>query len=406
MSKKILITVLVLVAAVVGGYLAYSYGKKSAEHAFKQQMEQQAAEKAKAEDVSPDEQSETQKPVREKGGVPVKVAEITQEDIHLSRTFYGTVTPYAEANVQGEHGGKIISLKGKEGDAVSKGELVVRFDDSDTQLELQRANADKNTAIQNVNQAQSNYDTVKSDLERNEELLKDGFVSRQQVDGLRNQLQAAQATLNSSHEGVKQAEAQISLLENTLKDFKILAPISGIIDEKRYNLQEVYRAGDVIYHVIDISKVYIEVEVPETYISQLREDMPVSVFFDPLEGLEFSGILERIIPKGDSQNRNFSARVLVENPQQSIKPGMFSRVSVEVENIPGVLVMPKRALLQEGERYYVYKIVESLAKKVPVEIKHQEGDTAAVTSEELQHGDRVVVEGSHLIKADAPVKIL
>ena len=300
MTKKILIMALILVIAAVGGYMAYSFGKKSAEHAFEQKMEQAAAEKASVQGP-PD----VQKADREEGGIPVKVATITQKDIHLTRTFYGTATPYAEANVQGEQGGKIVMLKGKEGDAVSKGEFVVKFDDSDTQLELQRAIAGKNTALQNVNQAQSNFDTVESNLKRNEELLKDGFVSRQEVDGLKNQLQAAQASLNSAHESVKQADAQISLLNNMLKDFSITAPIGGIIDEKHYNLQEVYRAGDIIYHIVDIDKVYVEVEVPETYISQLHEDMYVKVFFDPLEGREFDGTIERIIPKGDRQNRNF-----------------------------------------------------------------------------------------------------
>ena len=85
---------------------------------------------------------------------------------------------------------------------------------------------------------------------------------------------------------------------------------------------------------------------------------------------------------------------------------MFSRVSVEIENIPGMLVMPKKALMKEGETYYVYKIVDSLAEKVAVNLRHQEGDMAAVASEELHEGDLVVVEGGHLLKADTPVKIL
>ena len=408
MAKKILIVALLLVVAFVGGYLAYSFGKKTAERAFEEKMAQQAAERVKneAEKASAEGKNEVQKRKQQGGGIPVKVAAITQEDIHLSRTFYGTATPYAEANVQGEQGGKIVFLKGEEGDAVSKGEPVVRFDDSDAQLELQRALASKNTSLQNVKQAQSNFDTIQANVKRNEELLKDGFVSRQQVDELNNQLQAAQASLSSAQESVKQADAQISLLRNMLKDFTLTAPISGIIDEKRYNLQEVYSAGDIIYHIIDIDKIYVEVEVPETSISQLAEGMQVTVFFDPLEGQEFGGTIERIIPKGDLQNRNFLTKALVDNSRQAIKSGMFARVSVEVENFPDALVLPRKALMKEGENYYVYKIEDSLAKKVMVEVKYQEADTAAVASEELQDGDQVVVEGSHLLKTDTPVKIL
>ncbi len=404
MSKKILISILIVIVFAGGLYLAYSFGKKSAEEALMKEAAEQATKQETPESLPTPSQKVEETPAEQ--GIPVKVAKVEQRDIHVTQTFYGTAVPYAEANVQGKYGGKIVFLKGKEGDDVKKGEVVVKFDDSDTQLQLQQAIANKNTALEQVNQAQSNFETVQADVKRQEKLFEDGIVPQKAVDDARNRLQTVQAALNTSHESVKQAEAQINILENTLSDFNIAAPISGVIDEKRYNLNEVYRAGDILYHIIDIEKVYVEVEVPETYISQIKEKMNVEVFFDPLEDQEFSGVIDRILPKSDPQSRNFPAKVIVKNPERQIKPGMFSRANVTIKSLPEALVIDKNALVKEDESYYVFKVVESQVKKVAVEVKHREDTTAAVVSDELQSDDQVVIEGTDRLKPDDRIKIL
>lgn len=252
---------------------------------------------------------------------------LTQEqDSALTQTFYGTVVPYAEANVQSRQGGTITLLKGKEGDYVKKGEVLVRFDERDTQLELQRAVASKNSALQQVNQAESNFRTIQSNVKRYQELFDGGFVSKQQVDDLQNQLTSAMSSLNSARESVKQNEVQVKMIENTLTDFQVRAPVGGIINEKRYNMGEIYQGSGVIYHLIDIDQVYVDVEIPEMYLKQIREGMAVSVVFDAIGDQAFSGTLETILPSGTADNRSFTAKVLVQNPDLIIKPGMFARI--------------------------------------------------------------------------------
>ncbi len=404
MKRKILLVVGTILVLGIGGYLGYSFGKKSMEQSFQSQtVKQSASQEGVQSSPSPIQSPQSS---QEGQGIPVKVAPVKQENIHVTQTFYGTAVPYAEANVQGKHGGEIVLLKGKEGDFVNKGDVIVEFDDSDLQLEIQQMVTVKNTALQNVNQAQSNFETIRTNATRYEELLKEGFVPKQQVDEVNNQLQAAQAALNTSLEAVKQTDAQIRLLQNKLQDLKITAPISGIIDEKHYNLHEIYSAGEIIFHLIDIDRVYIEVEIPESYISQIQENMTLQVFFDSLQDQEFSGNIERIVPKGDRQNRNFLAKALVKNPNYVVKPGMFSRVNIEIENIPDALVIPKKALVKEGENYYVFKVVDSNVQKIAVVVRYDEGVNAAISADELQSEDQVVIEGTHLLKPDARVKVL
>lgn len=389
MRKNLVLAGLIIALCVMGGYVAYSFVTPKKEAFEDATILTQSIEAIHAQQ-----------------GKPVKVATVTQETVAISKMFYGTVVPYGEANVQGQYGGKLVLLKAKEGDAVAAGEVIVRFDESDTQLQLQQALATKNAAIQGVNQAESTFQLTQTEFHRYQKLLQDGFVSKQTVDTLRNQLQVAQASLESDREQVKTAEAQMSLLKNTLKDLTISAPISGIVDEEYFNLLEIASANDVIYHIVDLDHIYVEVEIPELYISQIREQMEVEVTVDSLKEQKFPGMIERSIPSGNPQSRQFIAKVLVTNPEHALKPGMFARVSICLEQVPEALVLPPKALLKDGDQYYVFKVVGEQVKKVAVQVKHQGRDAIAVISDDLTPQDQVVIEGVRLLQDNDHINLL
>ncbi len=250
----------------------------------------------------------------------------------VGQVFYGTAVPYDEANIQSKQGGTITMIEAKEGDSIKKDTVLVRFDDSDMKLELESAKSSKNSALQQVQQAESNFKTVQTNVKRTQKLFDDGLVSKQELDSITNQLETARASLNSSKESVTQANTQISMTRNSLKDFQVTAALSGIVDKKNYNLGEVYQGGSVIYHVINIDQVYIEVEIPETYIQKIRQKMKANVIFDALSEQKFSGVVDTILPSGASDNRNFTAKVLVNNAKHAIRPGMFARVEMALDD--------------------------------------------------------------------------
>jgi RND family efflux transporter MFP subunit len=244
-------------------------------------------------------------------------------------TFYGTVEPFAEGKVQSEQGGTIIYMKAKEGDRVKKGDILIRFDNSDKLLDLENAKSALKSNQQKLEQSKLNYSTVQKDYERTKSLYDDGLVSRQEQDSMTNQLQTALTSLQNAEESVAQAQTQIRITENSLKDFLITASISGVVESKEYNLKEVYRSGETIHNIINIEQVYAEIKVPETDLLKIEEGMAVAVYFNALGKREFSGTVETILPSGADDNRNFTAKVLVANPDRSIRPGMFARVDVK-----------------------------------------------------------------------------
>lgn len=402
MKKKLLIVFIVVAFLGLEAYVAYSIGRNNHAERLSQDAAAEALESPSSEILASSSQSS---PLVSEEEISVTTVRIEAQDIFNTHSFYGSAMPYAEANVQGEYSGKIIALPLKEGDVVKKGKVMVRFDDSDVRLQLAQARSEKETALQQVNQAQSNLSTVQADVERQKKLFDDGIISKKMFDDAKNQLQSAESGLNSAHEKVKQAEAQSALLENTLKDFTVHAPLSGIIDEKRYNSNEVYQAGDILYHIVDLHKVYVELEVPERYISQITDGMEVEVTFDSLDGRRFPALITHILPRSDEQNRNFLVKALVENPEGRIKPGMFARIDASLQSISEAFVIDPKALIKDGERYYIFKVLDLKAEKVVVDVKQYGENSVAIVSEGLQSDDTIVVEGAQLLRPNARLKI-
>ncbi len=323
MVKKNILGIAIIILVITAFCAGYLVGKQSGK-APVQQGQMMAGDRPAKQTKKPDGQhTESDDAQSDTSGTP--------KQIPVGRTFYGTAAPYSEANVRAKQGETITMLKVKEGDSVAKGEVIVRFDDTNTKLELEKALSSKNAALQEVQQAKSNFNTVQTNFKRNKRLAEENIISKQKMDEVTNQLESARSALNSAKENVTQAEAQISLTKNSLKDFQVTAPISGIIKTKNYNLHEVYKTGDVIYNIVSTDKIYVEVDIPETYISHIREQMSVTVSFDAFEGREFPAVADTILPSGTSDNRTFIVKVIVANPDHRIKPGMFARINIVLE---------------------------------------------------------------------------
>jgi len=244
------------------------------------------------------------------------------------QVFYGTIIPFEEVNVQGEKGASITMMKYKEGGRVKKGEVLVKLDQQTKKLELLKARSAQKLSMQQVKQNNFNYTTELTKFKRSEGLYKENLLSNQEFDIIKNNLQSAASSYEIAKENLIQTETQISILLNELKDYDITSPISGMIDRKYYNQGEVYRSGDIIYHVINVEQVYAEIKIPETYLKDIREEMNVMVVINTLDDRKFPGTIETILYSDTDANRDFTTKVRLKNPDQVIRPGMFARIEI------------------------------------------------------------------------------
>ena len=128
------------------------------------------------------------------------------------------------------------------------------------------------------------------------------------------------------------------------------------------------------------------------------------VRFLSLPGREFSGVVTAVSPAADPRTGLFLVEATLENEEGHLKPGLFAEVELVEAASEGNLVIPRGAVLREGDQHYVYIVEEGLARKKGVTLGLTNGEVAEVLSG-LAEGDLVVVKGQHYLEEGSKVSI-
>ena len=288
----------------------------------------------------------------------VIVEEVRLVPVDQLSSFTATVEAKTVNHITPAMGGRIRAIPVDVGSRVAKGQTVVTMDAA------------------NYSQQETQLATLRRDYERYRELYKVGGVSRQQLDQLKTQLDIAQTALNT-------------IGENT----GLISPISGIVTARNFDPGDV-AGGMPILTIENINPAKIVVNVSESYYSKVSQGMPASVVVDALEGETFEGKVSLIYPTLNPVSRTFPVEIEVNNADQRLRPGMFSRVTLNFGTNERPLVTDLAVLKQSGSNdRYVFLEKDGKALYTKVELGTRIGDKYEIVSG-LHIGDRVIVQGN------------
>lgn len=307
---------------------------------------------------------------------PVYVSKVAFEDVDLSLEYVGTVLPNAEVSIASETNGKVVSVNANLGDFVSKGAVLVKLDDRIKQA--------------NFATAKANYEKVKKDLERYEKLYAEKSISENQLDQIRFQF--------------TNAEAQYNIAAKQLEETKIVAPFSGFITAKMVEVGQVISPGTPLMSLIDINQVRIRIQVPEKDILKLKTGDEVEIYSDLLPNEKFIGKIQHIGFKADDA-KTYPVEVLVRNPKNILKAGMFVRAKIPSAIRTRTLLIPREALVGSSLEPKVFVVENNIAKLRQVVIGNEFGKKLEVL-QGLREGELVVVEGLINLKDGTTVEIV
>jgi len=282
-----------------------------------------------------------------------------------------------------EVSGRIAKFGFNDGQRVKRGQLLVQLDDT-----LQRAQHQQAVAQASI---------AKTNLQRSRELLAQGFVSQSAVD------QNAAA--------LEVAEAQVALAAAQLARMKIVAPFDATAGIKKVDIGDYVKDGADLVNLEDLSALSVDFSLPERYLARIKPGQVVEVALDALPGRTFKGRVEALDAQVDANGRALLVRARVENPGALLKPGMFARPRVVFAVRDNAIVVPEEALVPQGQRQYVYKLVEGeggqkqaqrveakLGLRLPGKVELLDGVAA---------GDRVVTAGQARLRGEqTPVRVI
>lgn len=247
-----------------------------------------------------------------------------------------------------------------------------------------------NQQVAQLEDTQALYKDAQRQFERQQDLVKQGTVSKQAFD-------TTQAARDSNL-------AKVNTIRAQLADRVISAPFAGVLGLRRVSPGTLVTPGTPITTLDDIHVIKLDFAVPETLIAALKSGLAVQAKSAAYPERAFEGKVESIDSRVDPATRAVTVRALIPNPDGLLKPGML--LSVEVRSrTRQALAVPELALIPVGTKQFAYRIDASDAvHQIEVKLGTRRGGLVEVT-DGLAAGDRVVVEGTVLLREGAKVAV-
>ncbi len=184
----------------------------------------------------------------------------------------------------------------------------------------------------------------------------------------------------------------------------IESPLTGIVGRVYVDIGQHVNAVMPVALVVNTDKVKISLDIPEKYIPKVSLGQEANIMVDAYPEQVFSGLVTKISPVVNLDNRTAPLEITIENPDQRIKSGMFARVSLIIERHSSVPVLLKEAILGKGADTYVYIIENNKAIARKVSLGIHSGPYYEVR-QGLKEGDAVVIVGQQRLYDNAPVTV-
>lgn len=321
-------------------------------------------------------QTSTAKPAA--GPVAVDVAKVGSARLVDDVNAVGTIRSNESVVIRPEVSGRIVKLNFADGQQVRKGQLLIAFDATVNQAEVQ--------------QAQAELGIAKANYERTADLARQKFMSDRARD--------------ESLANVHVLEAKLALAQARLSKLEIRAPFSGIVGIRNVSIGDYVKDGTDLVNLEDISSVKVDFRVPEKYADVVHKGQAIEVAVDALPGKPYRAKVDAVDPQVDSAGRSALLRGRIENPEGRLKPGMFARVRLILAERDNALVVPEESIVPQGSKVMVWKVVDGNAFRTEVKTGLRRAAKVEIT-QGLALNDIVVTAGQiRLSKDGTPVHIV
>lgn len=313
----------------------------------------------------------------------------------------GTVRARTSAVVSTRIPGTISLLKVREGDRVSKGQLLAQLDARENQATAAAAVAAADEARRGVDEALARKKLADATFERYDNLFKEQAISRQEFDVKSSEKEVAVQGLARADARLRQAQ-EGSKAAASLSDYtRITAPISGVIASRQADLGATLFPGQPLMTVEDDGSYQLELALPENAAARVKPGTAVQVTLDAVAS-SFAARIAEVVPTADPASRTFIAKISL--TQKGLKSGMFGRGAINAGSTTNGIAVPKKAVIEQGALTSVWSIDKgNIARMRIVKVGRLTGERIEILSG-LSDGDRVAVSGVEKITEGARVE--
>jgi len=331
--------------------------------------------------------------------VPVTVVPVVKQNVPVYLTALGTVQALNTIAVNPQVGGELLSLGFIEGRPVKKGQVLAQIDPRTYQ-------ASYDQAVARREQDEALLATAQSNLSRGEDLAVSAFISKQDMDTLRNTVAQYKAAVASDVASARDAQVQLGYT-------KVLSPIDGMAGIRGVDPGNVVTTGSTIVTLTQLHPINVMFTLPEQNLDLVRKaqqagPLPVTAL-DRVDAhpVASGGVLRVIDNQIDVTTGTFRLKSEFPNVNNELWPGQFVNVRLQLRIDAAALVIPSQAVQRGPDGDYVYRVQpDNTVTMQPVVVAGEVGDSHVMIGTGLAAGEQVVTEGQFRLKPGSKVNPL
>ena len=334
----------------------------------------------------------------------------------LAERVSGLVRAENQVEIRPEIAGRVAAVLVRSGDAVERGQTLVRLDESTLREQLRQAEASVRLEEASAKGARARVAELEAQVSRARELAAEELISRLQLETLEAQLAAAQASADEADARVEQARATLEERRSAVEKTVIRAPVAGRVGRRHVEVGMQVDTGTLLFEIGSLDELIVEVPLTGEMLGHVREGQPVVIQAADPGVSPLRATLSRIPPFLARGSFSTIGEIDVRNPGH-LRPGMFVTVDLLYGESEEATLVPTSALWEEPRSGVRGVFVAALpptetepdgrgtlspethdVRFRAVEVVGEGRGTAGVAG--VEPGEWVVTVGQHLLRSD------
>jgi len=314
---------------------------------------------------------------QERPPVNTVVMEATPVTISNRLNLPGSVEAWETLDLTAKVSGTVEEVIAHEGDAIRRGDVILKIESDDYRIALERA--------------QAAYRLAKADYERDKAVFSKGVIPPSEIEAGETGMQTAKADLDN---------AQL-MYDRCI----ITSPIDGVIRKLDARSGTFLGVGDPVGRILQIDRVKAVVGIPESDVTAVRKLDRVDVKIKALDNRVVTGTRHFISASPETMARLYRLELEIANPDHEILPGMFVRADIVKKSNTEALAIPFYSIISRNDERYVFVEKDGVVEKRNVTTGIMEQWMIEIT-DGLSPGEHVVVEGHRDVEDGRTVKVV
>lgn len=329
--------------------------------------------------------------------VPVTVVPVARQNVPVYLTALGTVQALNTVTVIPQVTGQLLSINFKEGQPVTKGQVLAQIDPRTFQ-------ASYDQAVSRRNQDKSLLATARSNYARTQDPKYSQYVAKSDVITQKNTVTQYEATVAADEAAMRDAKVQLDYTQ-------VRSPIEGLAGIRAVDPGNVVNTSTPIVTLTQLHPINVMFTLPEQNLDMVRraaqgsEPLQVTAL-DRVDAhpIATGGVLKVIDNQIDTSTGTFRLKSEFSNDHNELWPGQFVNVRLLVNTVDGGLVIPSQAVQRGPDGDYVYQVQgDNTVKMQNIVVAGEVGDSHVMIGSGLKAGEKVVTEGQFRLKPGSKV---